>query len=109
MTYCKSCAVELEDESLLVIHAKAGHEIGLSDGELNRGVSMPIHTLTPMLFYDKLLTQREVAQLLGCSVKTLQIMRRAHRLPFLRFGHRTIRFRESEVSKFVEAAQESQR
>lgn len=51
---------------------------------------------------DKLLTQREVSELLGVSVKTLQVLRRNQKLSFVRFGHRTIRFRESEVSKFVE-------
>jgi excisionase family DNA binding protein len=56
---------------------------------------------------DKLLTQREVSELLGVSVKTLQLLRRNQKLAFVRFGHRTIRFRESEVSKFVERSRPS--
>ena len=56
---------------------------------------------------DKLLTQREVSELLGVSVKTLQVLRRNQKIGFVRFGHRTIRFRESEISKFVEGSRPS--
>jgi excisionase family DNA binding protein len=49
---------------------------------------------------DRLLTQREVSELLGLSVKTLQVLRRNRKIEFVRFGHRTIRIRESEVSRF---------
>ncbi len=51
---------------------------------------------------DKLLTQREVATLLGVSIKTLQILRRNRKIGFARLGHRTIRFRESQVSAFLQ-------
>lgn len=50
---------------------------------------------------DKLLTQTEVCQRIGISRKTLQNLRHRRKIGYLRFGHRTIRFRESEVNRFI--------
>ena len=50
---------------------------------------------------DKLLTQREVSQRLGVSRKTLQTLRRNRKIGYVQFGHRTIRFRESDVQTFI--------
>lgn len=49
-----------------------------------------------------LMTQKEVASELRVSLKTLQRLRREKRLPFLRWGYRTIRFSSAEVEKFKE-------
>lgn len=54
---------------------------------------------------DRLLTQREVCQRLGVCKKTLQNMRRRRQIPYLRFGHRTIRFRESAVTELLRQAE----
>ncbi len=50
---------------------------------------------------DRLLTQREVCQRLGICAKTLQILRRNRKIAYLRFGHRSIRFREQAVEDFM--------
>jgi excisionase family DNA binding protein len=50
---------------------------------------------------DKLLTQREVCRLLKLSPKTLQTLRRTRQIPFVKFGHRSIRFRAEEIQAFV--------
>jgi excisionase family DNA binding protein len=49
----------------------------------------------------RLLTQREVCRLLKLSPKTLQILRRTRQIPFVKFGHRSIRFRPDEIQEFV--------
>lgn len=49
-----------------------------------------------------LMTQKEVAQKLRISLKTLQVWRKQGRIPFYRWGHRTIRFSSAEVEKFEE-------
>lgn len=46
---------------------------------------------------DRYLTQREVCEALRISLKTLQVWRRQRRLTFYRFGHKTVRIRESEL------------
>lgn len=51
---------------------------------------------------DRLLTQTEVCQRLGICRKTLQTLRCRRKIGFVQFGHRTIRFRESDVQKFIE-------
>jgi len=56
---------------------------------------------------DKLLTQREVAVMLGVSIKTLQILRRTRKIGFARFGYRTIRFRESQVYEFLKRREQA--
>jgi excisionase family DNA binding protein len=53
---------------------------------------------------DKLLTQKEVAAMLRVSLKTVQLLRRNHRLPFERYGHRTVRVRESALAQFKQEA-----
>lgn len=47
-----------------------------------------------------LMTQREVAQELKVSIKTLQVWRREGRIKFMNWGYRTIRFSSSEIEKF---------
>ena len=50
---------------------------------------------------NKLLSQSEVCALLGVSQKTLQMLRRHHKIGFARLGHRTIRFRPEQVDAFL--------
>ena len=50
---------------------------------------------------DKLLTQREASHILGVSQKTLQTLRRTRKIGYVQFGHRTIRFRESDLWRFI--------
>ena len=50
---------------------------------------------------DRLLTQREVCQRLGICPKKLQQLRRAREISFIRWGHRTIRFRVEAVEAFL--------
>jgi excisionase family DNA binding protein len=50
-----------------------------------------------------LLTQREVAQELRISLKTLQRFRQAGKLKFMNWGYRTIRFSSAEIEKFKQA------
>jgi excisionase family DNA binding protein len=50
---------------------------------------------------NRLLTQREVAEILRISPKKLQIMRRTGQISFITFGHRTIRFRPSEIQRLL--------
>jgi excisionase family DNA binding protein len=52
-----------------------------------------------------LLTQSEVCEMLQVSRKWLQIQRRAGKLKFLRFGHRTIRIPVAEVERLAKEAQ----
>jgi len=48
-----------------------------------------------------LLTQREVCALLRIAPKTLQNLRRAGKIRFVKFGYRSIRFRQDDVAAFV--------
>jgi excisionase family DNA binding protein len=50
---------------------------------------------------DRLLTSREVCRLLVISGKTLQTLRRTRKISYLKFGHRSIRFREQAVVEFM--------
>ncbi len=47
-----------------------------------------------------LLTQKEVCRELRVCPKTLQRLRRAGKLKFMRWGHRTIRFSSREIERF---------
>lgn len=49
----------------------------------------------------QLLTQKEAASLLRVSVKTLQILRRTGKLPFVKFGFHCIRFKQEDIERFV--------
>ena len=53
---------------------------------------------------DKLLTQDDVAEMLGVKAATLSVWRSAGRydLPFIRVG-RCIRYRAEDVERFIEA------
>lgn len=54
---------------------------------------------------SRLLTQLEVASLLGVSHRTLEDWRIAKRGPaFLKLGHRTVRYAAEDVRVFVRAA-----
>lgn len=50
---------------------------------------------------EPLLNQSQVCELLGISKKTLQLLRRKHKIGFARLGHRTIRFRQEQVEQFL--------
>ena len=49
---------------------------------------------------DRLLTQREAAQLLGISTRYLHTLRTTGRLPFLRIGNR-IRYRLEDLKRWA--------
>lgn len=49
----------------------------------------------------KLLTTREVCLRLGICMKTLQVLRSRRKIAYIRFGHRSIRFREQAVEEFL--------
>jgi len=51
---------------------------------------------------DRLLTTREVCKRLGVCMRTLQILRSNRKISYLRFGHRSIRFREQAVEEFLQ-------
>lgn len=50
----------------------------------------------------ELLTQKEACQILHLSPKSLQRLRRHGKLPFVQFGHRTIRIRKSDLEAYIE-------
>lgn len=50
---------------------------------------------------EHLLTQSEVCQRLHICRKTLQTLRTRRKIGYIRFGHRTIRFREEHVQEFL--------
>lgn len=52
---------------------------------------------------QSLLTKQEIAERLGVGVRAVDGMVRAKRIPFIRLGHRTLRFNWSEVEKAVAA------
>jgi excisionase family DNA binding protein len=51
---------------------------------------------------DRLLTTREVCQRLGVCIRTLQVLRSNRKIAYLRFGRRSIRFREEAVADFIQ-------
>jgi excisionase family DNA binding protein len=55
---------------------------------------------------DRLLTTREVAELLGFSTETVLRRFRAGELPGFRLGTSVLRFRESEVEAWLEGRRE---
>jgi excisionase family DNA binding protein len=57
---------------------------------------------------DRLLTQKEVCQRLRICPSKLQRLRRLRQIPFVQWGHRTIRFRESAVEAFVSSKEIAQ-
>lgn len=50
---------------------------------------------------ERLLTSKEVCARLGVCFTTLQVLRRNRKIAYLRFGHRSIRFREEAVQEFL--------
>jgi len=50
---------------------------------------------------DKLLTTYEVCRRLGICATVLQRLRRERKIAFIKFGHRSIRFREEAVQEFL--------
>ena len=48
-----------------------------------------------------LLTTRDVCTRLRISMKTLQILRKRRKIAYIRFGHRSIRFREQAIEEFL--------
>ena len=51
---------------------------------------------------SRLLTYKDVAELLGISVPAVKEMRRTGALPYVRISERVIRFREQDIQQFVE-------
>jgi excisionase family DNA binding protein len=51
---------------------------------------------------NRLLTSREVCQRLGICIRSLQILRSTRKIAFIRFGHRSIRFREEAIDQFLQ-------
>lgn len=54
-----------------------------------------------------LLTSREVCLRLNVSRKTLQLLRHRRKIAYVRFGHRSIRFREEAVERFIRLREEA--
>lgn len=52
---------------------------------------------------DKLLAADEVAAILGVHRSSVLAFARAGALPVIRLGPRTVRFREQDVARFVDA------
>jgi excisionase family DNA binding protein len=50
---------------------------------------------------DKLLNKKEVASLLGVSVKAIDKWVGEQRIPFLRLSRKCIRFRPSEIQSYL--------
>jgi excisionase family DNA binding protein len=50
---------------------------------------------------DDLLTKEGLAQWLGVSVRKIEYMMANENLPFLRLGHRTVRFRRCDVIRHL--------
>lgn len=50
---------------------------------------------------DKLLTQREAAQMLRVSVEKLRRMRYEGELEFVNLGYRSVRIRQSEIESLI--------
>lgn len=51
---------------------------------------------------SRLLTYKDVAELLGLSVIAVKELRRSGALPYVRISERVIRFREQDVMQFIE-------
>jgi excisionase family DNA binding protein len=51
---------------------------------------------------EKLLTQREVCELLQISPKSLQKLRREGRITYIKFAPRCLRFRQEDVRRFIQ-------
>jgi excisionase family DNA binding protein len=53
---------------------------------------------------EQLLTEREAAPLLGVEAETLQKWRATgrHGLPFVKLGRKIVRYRPSDITKFIE-------
>jgi excisionase family DNA binding protein len=52
---------------------------------------------------DRLLTNPEAALLFRCTIRHLEHLRATGRLPYVRLGHRSIRYRLSDLAEFIEA------
>jgi excisionase family DNA binding protein len=63
--------------------------------------------VVPDSIEDRLLTAEEVGELIGVSGYTVREWAREHRIPHVRFGGRTLRFRLSSVQAWI-AEQEQQ-
>lgn len=50
----------------------------------------------------KLLSTKEAAEYLGVTEHTLLVWFRAHRVPGIKLGHRTLRFRREDLDAFAE-------
>ena len=49
-----------------------------------------------------MLTQTEVCKLFRVTPKTLQNWRRLRKIGYVKFGHRSIRFRQEDIADFIE-------
>jgi excisionase family DNA binding protein len=58
-------------------------------------LDLHLRTSRPML------TQRQVCELLQIGASTLQKLRRAHKVRFVKLGYRSIRFRQEDVADFI--------
>lgn len=55
---------------------------------------------------DRLLDKREVSQLLGVSVRTVERLVKQRRLAFRRVGATLLRFTRSDVEAYIDSAKE---
>lgn len=51
---------------------------------------------------EPLLTEAEVAELLKIKTGQIRHLRRSRQIPFVRIGHRTVRYRRADVCAFLE-------
>lgn len=59
----------------------------------------------PTMPDDALLTKKRVAKWLNVSTRTVESLMEAGRLPFVKLGHRTVRFRHHHVQNLLETAE----
>lgn len=57
-----------------------------------------------MLYEDKLLTQKQAAEMLGTTERSLGAMRNSGKIniPVIKWGVRGIRFSEKDILKYIE-------
>jgi excisionase family DNA binding protein len=76
---------------------------GLSADRLRlQRLSRPIYLQEPLMEHDKLLTTSEAAEILGVSKAFLERDRWAGaKVPFVRVGSRSVRYRLSDVDRYI--------
>jgi hypothetical protein len=77
-------------------------ETTLTDGTGARNRGIEPHQIREVFLEDRLLTQLEAAAILGLSPRTLESMRlRTVGPPFVRVSRRCVRYRRTELERFI--------